>query len=476
MENDWAREGFDPRIEDPSKLPNASRRTFIGNLAKNASIGTALLVMGRESSATQVDDLFSMPKGGNPNDEEYWERIKDQFLVREGLTYLNSGSKGPSPRNVYQAHAESLEVVSSEIQHISNHYFSSDYARSLTNETRGKLAAFVGAKPNEIAFTNNTTEGMIFGIMGIDLKRHDQVLYTNHDHPFGCNPILSRAARDDLDVGMIDLSDARFHPPSSPAALLEKVDSALTSRTKLLCFCHINYTDGCIMPVKEICELARSKGIVTLVDGAQAPGMLAIDLNDLGCDMYAGACHKWLLAGMATGFLFVREDFQDQVSPVLYTGPTNGQTMHGPESDAAKARRLRNNAGASVFELRGSGDFASRVSINAALDFHNHITRKSVETRIRYMAGRLIRGLRDLDGVQVYVSEDPRLSCGLVSFSIDAVPTARVNADLWANNGLWIRSVTHNEIGWDANRASVHLMATVADVDRLIDAVGGLVA
>jgi isopenicillin-N epimerase len=476
MLNCGTQSAFDHRFEDPSKLRGQTRRGFLANLIRGTATSAGLLSIGSKGYAAATSDLISIPIGATPDDEEYWLRVKDQFLVRDGLSYMNSGTKGPSPRNVYQAQRDALENTSADVQQMGSHYFLSDYSKTLRHETKHKMAQFLGANPSEIAFTNNTTEGMIFGTMGVDLERGDQIIYTNHDHPFGCNPILYRAAKDGFDVGIIDLSDPRFHPPKDPNTLLEVFENAITSKTKLLSFCHINYTDGCIMPVKEICELARSKGVITLVDGAQAPGMLKVDLHDLACDMYAGACHKWVLAGMYTGFFYVREDFQERVKPILYTGPTNGQTMHGPESDAARASRLRDYPGASVFELRGSGDFPSRISINAALDFQNHITPQSVEARIRYMATRLIQGLRNIDGVKVYVSDDPRLSCGLVSFTIKSLPTARVNADLWFSHDIWIRSVAHREIDWDANRASVHLMVTIADVDRLINAVEGLAA
>jgi selenocysteine lyase/cysteine desulfurase len=145
--------------------------------------------------------------------------------------------------------------------------------------------------------------------------------------------------------------------------------------------------------------------------------------------------------------------------------------MYGPETETARTNRLKNYPGAAVFEQRGSLNYPSRVSINAALDFHNHITPEAIETRDRYMGNSLIRGLRNIDGVKVYVSEDSRLSCGLVSFTVKDLPTARVNADLWFKHDIWIRSVAHNEINWDANRASLHIMVTKADVDRLVGAV-----
>ena len=101
---------------------------------------------------------------------------------------------------------------------------------------------------------------------------------------------------------MVDLPSAKFHPPKDPSVIIDAYEQAITRRTKMISLCHVNYTDGCVLPIREICDLARSRGILTLVDGAHPPGMMDLDISSLGCDMYAGACHKWMLAAQLTGF------------------------------------------------------------------------------------------------------------------------------------------------------------------------------
>ena len=466
----------DPASES-TKGDKLSRRDFFRNsIAASSALGLAGLSFNSESFAQQSEDIFLLPNGDKPELESYWQKIRDQFLIEDGLVFMNSGTKGPSPKNVYKSHANALENVNSDIPEIGSHYFSTDFGRALMRDTRNKLAVFLGAKPNEIAFTNNTTEGMIFGTMGISLKKGDQIIYTNHDHPFACNPILHRAAKDDLDVKVIDLSAPSLHPPKNLDVLVKEFEKAITNRTKLISFCHMNYTDGCIMPVKEICEIARSKGIITLVDGAQPPGMMKLDLHDLGADMYAGACHKWMLAGMYTGFLYIREDFLDRVKPMIYTGPAYGYTMNGPESDIAKKNRLENYPGAAMYEQRGSLNLLSRISINAALDFLNHIGQDEIEARDRYLANYLNRKLRTIDGLKVYTSEDPRLSCGIVSFTIKDISPSKINSELWEKHNIWIRSVSQQGIDWNVNRASLHLMVTARDVNLLVGAIKELAA
>ncbi|MGK0221044.1 MAG: isopenicillin-N epimerase, partial [Limisphaerales bacterium] len=229
------------------------------------------------------------------------------------------------------------------------------------------------------------------------------------------------------------------------------------------------YTDGCCLPVKKICALAREKGILTLVDGAHPPGMLDLDIGDLGCDMYAGAGHKWLLAGMLTGFLYVRRDVLDRVWPLVYSGPVSGQSMyHEPVEDTAYNRQAKT---AARYEMRGSKNFAGAASLRAALDFHEAITPAAIEQRIHFLATKARTALREVPGVQVYVSDDPALSAGLVSFVVNGVPPKMLNTLLWDRHGIYIRDVTHAEINWAVNRASLHIMVDAQQVSNFVEAV-----
>ena len=240
---------------------------------------------------------------------------------------------------------------------------------------------------------------------------------------------------------------------------------AITPRTRLISFCQINYTDGCCLPVKEICRLARSRGVLTLVDGAHPPGMMAVDIDELGCDMYAGAGHKWLLAGMLTGFFVVREEVLDRVWPLVYSGPVNGLNMFGEPVVDEEAKT------AARYEQRGSNSYAAAASLNAALDFHERLSVSAIEARVRHLAARTRDGLRAIPGVTVYVSDNPTMGAGIVSFSLRGVEPKDVNDALWTRHGIYIRDVTHPAIDWSVNRASLHIMVDVSQVDALVEGV-----
>ncbi len=442
----------DSRFEEPELL---SRRSFLrgtlGSIAAGAMIPSVL--SGCSEVKISTDRAVT--------NEPLWEWIADQFMLKRGLTYMNTGTRGPSPMSIYQAQIDSIRLANENRLGYATNIYTAEYKKKV----RTKLADYLGCKPNEVAITNNTTEGMGIGTNGPDLQPGDEIIFTNHCHSSGAQPVNLRCARQGTVPVVVDLSAKSFHPPKSPDDLLKAFEAAITPRTRLISFCHINYGDGCVLPVKEICEMARSKDILTLVDGAHPPGMLEMNLHDLGCDMYAGACHKWMLAAQLTGFLYVREDLQDRIWPSIYSGPVNGLNMYGAPDDAERGKT------AERYETHGSTNYAATVSVDAALDFHNEIGPAAIEARDRYLAGKLTTALRNMNGVELFVSEDPRLCGGLVSFKVEGVETKALSEALWQQHQIYIREVVHPEIDWDANRVSLHIMDTAAQVDNLIGAI-----
>lgn len=440
---------------------SASRRGFMGQFGS----GIALAALAGFSEAQ-----LSMPKtqlgvGKPPEDERYWQWVTNEFLTQPVVAHMNTGTRGVSPRSVIKAQFDAIRAYDSDYVSYAKYVVNVDARAAI----RHKLAEFVGCGNHEIAITDNTTAGMAYGTLGIDYKTGDEIIYTNHDHSSGAQPINLCAARYGIKAVVVDLADPKYHPPKDAAAIVEAIDHAITPRTKLISFCHINYTDGCVMPVKEICALARSKGILTLVDGAHPPGMMDLNIHDLGCDMYAGAGHKFLLASMLTGFFYISEEIQDRVWPIIYSGPVNGLNMYGePVPDTTYNNQAKT---AARYEMHGSLNFAKVASLDAALDFHNELTPAAIEARDRYMAQRTHKGLKKIRGVSIHVSEDPAMSCGLVSFKIRGVKPTEVNDLLWERHRIYIRNVTHAEIDWDVNRVSLHIMVHSGQVDTFLGAV-----
>lgn len=457
MNNAAAFLGLDQQIEDVSLL---SRRGFLSKImAATAATG----LMPGFAQAKQVSKPTAR-EAIAPDDDSFWNHVADQFLIRPGVSYMNTGTRGPSPRSVYRAQVNSIQQANTDGFSYAAHV----YNAAFKDEVRAKLADFVGCKSTEIALTNNTTEGMVVGTFGPDLRPGDEIIYANHDHSSGGQPVNLRCARQGTVPVMVDLSSPKFHPPKDPSVIIDAYEQVITPRTKMISLCHVNYTDGCVLPIREICDLARSKGILTLVDGAHPPGMMDLDISSLGCDMYAGACHKWMLAGQLTGFFYVRESLLDRIWPTVYSGPVKGLNLYGqPQSEPYLGRSQT----AQKYEMHGSTNYSLGITINAALDFHNQIGSGAIESRDRYLMERVRSGLQNIPGITIYSAEDPRLCAGLVSFRINGVKPKLLSEILWQRHRIYIRSVTHKEINWDANRASMHIMVTTRQADDLVAAV-----
>ena len=183
---------------------------------------------------------------------------------------------------------------------------------------------------------------------------------------------------------------------------------------------------------------------------------------------YANANHKWVMAGMQTGFFFIREDVQERVQNLFTTLPADDRSMYGTPVTEERRKTLST---AAAYESRGSHDIPARVSMDAAIDFHNRLSREAVEARDRYLAQKVHQGLRAIDGVDVLTSDSPELGCALVAFRVKGVPTKELNQLMWDRYDIYIRSVTHEEVDWDANRVSLHVMVSGEQVDRFLGAI-----
>jgi selenocysteine lyase/cysteine desulfurase len=235
-------------------------------------------------------------------------------------------------------------------------------------ELRDALAAFLGCKRDELALVRNATEANNVVTNGLDLAAGDEVLLTDQEHPGGRCGWEQRAARHGLRLNYVALPK----PPASADQIVELFDRALTPRTRIIVFSHITTVTGLVLPAKQICTLARSKGILTHVDGAHAIGQLPLDLHDLGCDFYATSPHKWLMAPKGTGTLYIREELLDRLWVNIASGDWRNYQL--------KAYRFSNF---------GTSNLSVMVGLKAALDFFHTIGPDRIYARQHQLATRV---------------------------------------------------------------------------------------
>ncbi len=413
-----------------------SRRGFLQELAGGAAVAGILGEVAAERAAASMRSVGSL--AGASTNEDFWAQIRREFLLPDRYAFMNNGSLGPTPKPVYYTVVERYRQLGADP-------IARNAQRDAAEAVREKAAAFVGADVDEIALTRNTTEGMSLVANGLDLKAGDEILHTFHEHNGGLQPWKLKAKRH----GVV-LTELKFPIPTpEPADILKIFSDAITPQTKVISICHVTYQTGTMMPVKELAALARSRGILILVDAAHPLGMMALDLHDLGIDYYAMSPHKWLDAPMGTGLLYMRRESQDRVWPTIVTSGWDDA-----ETGAMRFDRFSYRAWPLV------------LATGAAIDFQNAIGRERIEARVRQHTAAVRRHLETIDGVRVHTSAHPDLHCGLTAFTYEGYRNVDVMETLLRRNSVRVRT-----IDWDLNavRVSTHHYNTPDEVERLAE-------
>ncbi|MCK5009296.1 MAG: aminotransferase class V-fold PLP-dependent enzyme, partial [Deltaproteobacteria bacterium] len=287
-----------------------TRRDFIKMCSAATLGGVSSLLLPQTSEAKDPLELLKTRTSQSTFDDIYWRFVQLQFMLKPGLIYMNTGTEGSIPRFVLSRMSDSFKEFT---ENPWDALTESDILGPIMKETRTKAAEFLGANLEEILFTHNTTEGMSFTANGLVLQEGDEVLTTLHEHSAGlvCWKILKE--RRNVTLTQIELPT----PAENKDEIIAAFENAITPQTKVMSFCHINFTTGLRMPVKELCQLAQDHGIISVVDGAHAIGMINLDFHDLGCDFYACSPHKWLCAPPGTGVLYIREGVLDKLWPTV---------------------------------------------------------------------------------------------------------------------------------------------------------------
>lgn len=419
----------------------ADRREFLASLARTA--GLAALPLGAPSR-----EFLELAQQGLPerslydkDQEEYWTQVREQFLIPEDEVYLNNGTVGSSPLPVLRAIVNCYHDAERLAQSDPEDYPIWGYAA--WNEFRDPLAAFVGCKRDEIALVRNATEANNCIANGVDMKAGDEVLMTDQEHPGGEHPWNLRAKRYGIVVKKVMLPK----PVPDAATVLSLFSNAITPRTRVMFFSHITTVTGVVLPAKELCELARSKGILSAVDGAHVPGMMKLNVSDLGCDMYSSSPHKWLQATKGTGFLYVRDEVIDRLWTTIAT--------EGWDEPKIRAER---------FQRIGSSNVPALCGLRAAIQFANDIGIDRIEKRHRQIADYVLGEMKKR-GAESWTSPDAGLRCGITTVNVAPLKMPDLENQMWKEKKIRIRGGAPSKI-----RLSTPYFVLRKDVDRFLAA------
>jgi len=309
------------------------------------------------------------------------------------------------------------------------------YAPFNLAEAHQKAAAFLGADADEIVVTGSTTEGMSFVANGLDLHAGDEVLSTTHEHSGGFNCWQILKDRRGVTLTTIPFKSAY----ANKNEIISLFANTITPHTKVMSFCHINYTSGLRMPVRELCQLARDNNILSVVDGAHGIGMFSLDLHNLGCDFYACSPHKWLCAPPGVGVLYAKKDKQSLV------WPTVTEAYGSPFQNA--------------LELRGQRTSPALVCLGDAMDFQDTIGRQTIESRVLSLSAYAKARLAAIPGIGFHSSNDPEQSTGLTCFFVKNkyASHANLNTKIRDDYGIMLRTVYFQEAGDAQTRTGLRI-------------------
>lgn len=403
-------------------------RKLIAGTAATLAIPATVLAEKPEPVAPPVD----------ASDEKYWEMIRRQFAIPADRIMMNAANLCPPPYPVMEVVQQTLVDLGKDVSFQFRDKF--DVIRRTSLQ---KLASYLGVAQEEVCITRNTSEGNNIIVNGFDWKAGDEVLLWDENHESNLLSWEHRAKRHGFVVKKVTLPAS----PASPEEILQVFQKAMTPRTRLLAFSHISNHNAIVIPARELCAMARSRNILTHVDGAQSFGFMDLDLKAMGCDSYSGSLHKWLMGPFENGVLYVRKETLARLWPqIISAGWAEGNRQADP-----------------WLGILGQRNEATPAAIPAAIDFHLTIGKQVVEARVRELNRQLRTKLQvSVPGIK-FISPEP-LTANITMFNVPKKTSQQLYDELYARYGVASAPMA-------GLRLSPNIYNTLAEVDLVVAAV-----
>src|SRR5467141_1200427 len=427
---------------DRSTLAGFDRRKFLTMVGKGVGLATmstttlAALLNNVHAAARRVEHLTPDQAASN---EDFWLDIQQAFSVTRGITNLNNGGVSPSPRIVTEALVRYIWE-----QEDATAYTMWQILEPQCETIRTGLAELFGCDREEMAITRNASESLETLLMGMDFKPGDEILTTTQDYPRMLTTLRQRERREGLVLKLVQIPI----PPKNLSEITAAFEKGITNRTRLILMAHQVNITGQITPVKAVCDMARAKGIETIVDGAHSFAQFDFKQKDLGCDYFGTSLHKWLYAPKGTGLLYVKRDKIEKLWPLMAAESKQG-------SDIRK------------FEEIGTHSAAPRLAIGESLLFHNGIGGKRKEARLRYLSRYWMNKLKDVPKVRFNTSFDPKQSCAIANVHIEGTTPDAVVKYLFDKHHIFAVPIVHEE--FQGIRITTNVYTTLSELDRFCE-------
>ncbi len=427
-------------------LENWSRRDFLRTVG--AAGGVAFT--WNAANLARVEAASQSVAGRSPAevaaDEFYWREVQLGFKLDRSLINLNNGFTCPCPRVVLESAFRYME----QINLLPVHYQAMVAGNIQT--IRRRMANEFGCDPEELALTRGASEALQIVQNGIDLKAGDEVVTTEQDYPRMLTTWDQRMRREGIKITRL-----QFPVPATQDHLYNLFEKAISPRTKVFHFCHITNLTAQLFPVRRISRLARSKGIVTIVDGAHALGHFPFKLRDLECDAYGVSLHKWLMAPIGNGCLYVRREMIPRFWPL----------QAAPEQQDEDIRK---------FESIGTHPWGIRAALGEALAFHQAIGAERKAARMRYLTLRWAKALQKHPRVRILSNlGEPPETWGVAAVNIEGIDVRDLARFMMQKYRIivvpLVGGVPPNQVfDYQALRVSPNVYTTVEEIDTFVEA------
>ncbi len=376
--------------------------------------------------------------GGQAQDEDFWAQVQSAFTLDRNLVNFNNGGCCPSPRIVQDALKRQIEYSNQAPA-----YYMWRHLEPEIEAVRTRLAKHFGCDAEEVAITRNASEALGIAINGLDLKPGDEILTTDQDYPRMINMMRQRERREGLKFVQVKAP----HKPNNKQELTRAIEQGITPRTKMILISQVVFYNGQIWPVHEICDLGRSRNIPVIVDGAHAFAQYPFTNADLQCEIYGTSLHKWLMAPVGTGMLYVKKDKIKSLWPMM---------AGTPEQDADVRK----------FEEIGTHPAANHNAIGEALTFQEMIGAARKAARLRYLRQRWTSRLEGEKNVRFHTNLAPEHSCGLTTVELTNATPAALQTYL-LERGVFVTTI--DTPGYKGIRVTPNVYTTLSEIDLFAD-------
>ncbi len=378
-------------------------------------------------------------------DENYWKGIRDAYGHDPTLLNLNNGGVAPAPAVVLEAEIEAIRYSNQ----LPSYRMWHDLEPKI-EDVRTRLARMWGADPECIAITRNASESLQIAQFGIDLAPGDEVLTTSQDYPRMITTWQQRERREKIVLKQMDFRV----PVNQPADLVRLYEQGITPRTRVIHVSQVCFMTGQRFPVKEICALARARGITSIVDGAHAFAHVPFQFADLDCDFYGASLHKWLSAPIGTGMLYVRKERIER----------HWALMAAPPSMDKNIRK---------YEEIGTHPAAMHNATLQALEFHEQIGAERKFARLCYLKNRWAERLGKVPGAKVLVSTDPEQSGAFATIHFETMAPPKLADALFSTYNIFVTPIVAPFL--NGIRVSANVYTSTGEIDRFCEAVEAVV-